>query len=483
MILNLDSNSNEMLYLRIYNLIKEDILNGTLAEGTKLPSLRKLAENNNISVTTVESAYEQLLVEGYIESRPKSGYYVANISDNREMFYAHELGGIANGSAIDGTDISSMNACDSANSAAAGNSKRKIAAQERPVIYDAEAFDWSKWKKCMNRVFNECTHLLQTEADVKGEPALRQEVASYLYQSRGVKCSPEQIVIGAGSQQMTMMLARLLKDVGVTDAATETPGYGPIRNILREEGLPVTEIPVKDNGIEIEQLPQGRRTLVYVNPSNQFPTGSVMPVGRRYELIKWAIDNDSYILEDDYDAEFRYRGKPIPAMQGLDTNGRVIYFGSFSSTLYAAIKISYVVLPQELVDVFDRNRTLYSQTCSKAEQLCLAFYMDSGCFYRHIKKLRRLYASKLAIAMNLFADTGDILEAVDSHSGIALMLRIHSKRPAAELCHIAYNLGLTMYPVDNLCTDTTQVVYFYFYRVPEALLKLLIKQFATKISA
>ena len=415
MILNLDSNSSEMLYLRIYNLIKEDILNGTLAEGTKLPSLRKLADNNNISVTTVESAYEQLLVEGYIESRPKSGYYVANISDNREMIGVREQSGSAEINGI---------------SSASNNSKRNIVAQERPVIYDAEAFDWSKWKKCMNRVFNECTHLLQTEADVKGEPALRQEVASYLYQSRGVKCSPEQIVIGAGSQQMTMMLARLLKEVGVTDAATETPGYGPMRNILREEGLPVTEIPVKDNGIEIERLPQGRSTLVYVNPSNQFPTGSVMPVGRRYELIKWAIDNDSYILEDDYDAEFRYRGKPIPAMQGLDTNGRVIYFGSFSSTLYAAIKISYVVLPQKLVEVFDKNRALYSQTCSKAEQLCLAFYMNSGCFYRHIKKLRRLYASKLAVAMNLFADAGDILEAVDSHSGIALMLRIHSKRSA-----------------------------------------------------
>ena len=461
MILNLDAKSGDMLYLQIYNTIKTDILNGTLEEGTKLPSLRKLADNNDISVTTVESAYEQLLVEGYIESRPKSGYYVASTVGMEE--FAH--------SAVGDRDEASQ-----------APSKRSIAAQERPAIYDAETFDWSKWKKCMNKVFNECAHLLQTEADVKGEPALRQEIAGYLYQSRGVKCSPEQIIIGAGSQQLAMTLARLLKEIGVENAATETPGYGPIRNIFRSEGMPVIEVPMQENGIEIEKLPTEEKTLVYVNPSNQFPTGSVMPVGRRYELIKWAVDNDSYILEDDYDAEFRYRGKPIPAMQGLDSNGRVIYFSSFSSTLYAAIKISYMVLPEELVAVFDSHREMYSQTCSKAEQLCLAFYMESGCFYRHIKKLRRLYAAKLAATMDLLEDASDILEPVDSQSGIAVMLRIHSERPAAEICHIAYNLGLTMYPVDDLCNEEVKVIYFYFYRVPETLLKLLIKQFIAKIS-
>ena len=461
MILNLDSNSGDMLYLQIYNTIKADILNGTLEEGTKLPSLRKLADNNGISVTTVESAYEQLLVEGYIESRPKSGYYVAS-TVGMEKYVS---------SATSGQDIRPEQSY-----------RKSIVAQERPAIYDTETFDWSKWKKCMNKVFNECAHLLQTEADVKGEPSLRQEVAGYLYQSRGVKCSPEQIVIGAGSQQLAMTLAKLLKEIDVENAATETPGYGPIRNIFRAEGMPVIEVPMQENGIEIEKLPTDVKTLVYVNPSNQFPTGSVMPVGRRYELIKWAVDNDSYILEDDYDAEFRYRGKPIPAMQGLDSSGRVIYFGSFSSTLYASIKISYMVLPEELVAVFDSHRNMYSQTCSKAEQLCLAFYMESGCFYRHIKKLRRLYAMKLSATMDLLTDAGDVLEAVDSQSGIAVMLRIHSKRSAAEICHIAYNLGLTMYPVDDLCTEEVKVVYFYFYRVPETLLKLLIRQFIAKIS-
>ena len=459
-ILNLDNSSGENLYLQIYNTLKNDILSGALEEGTKLPSLRKLAEGNDISVTTVESAYEQLLVEGYIESRPKSGYYVADTRGLEGGFGVEEIEDDRDSAPIE-TNI--------------------IAAQEKLAIYDAESFDFAKWKKCMNRVFNECAHLLQTEADAQGEPALRQEIAKYLYQSRGVKCSAEQIVIGAGSQQLTQQLAGILKDVGVQNAATEIPGYGPIREVLRDSGYPVVEIPMKPNGIEIEKLPTGVKTLVYVNPSNQFPSGAVMPVGRRYELIKWANNNDSYILEDDYDAEFRYRGKPIPAMQGLDTTGRVIYLGSFSSTLYAAIKISYMVLPEELVNVFNQNKAHYSQACSKAEQLCLAFYMESGYYYRHIKKLRRLYATKLSVVMDMLSSKGDVLEAVDSKSGIAIMLRIRSSVPAADICHVASNLGLNMYPVDDLCTDEVKVVYFYFYRVPEMLLKLLVKQFVTKI--
>jgi len=463
-VLNLDNSSDKNLYAQIYNALKNDILTGTLEKGTKLPSLRKLAEGNGISVTTVETAYEQLLVEGYIESRPKSGYYVADAINAKSM------------------QSMSLDADDSYEMTALGD-KRSIVGQERPAIYDAESFDFGKWKKCMNRVFNECPHLLQTEADPKGEPSLRQEIAKYLYQSRGVKCTAEQIVIGAGSQQLTRLLSKILREMKIENAASEKPGYGPIREILKEEGFPVTEIPVHENGIEIEKLPEKLKTLVYVSPSNQFPSGAVMPVGRRYELIQWAVDNKSYILEDDYDSELRYRGKPIPAMQGLDNSGRVIYLGSFSSTLFAAIKISYMVLPLEMMELAKKHLEKYSQSCSKAEQLCLAFYMESGSYYRHIKKLRRMYASKLAVTMDMLSKNGEgVLEPVDSQSGIAIMLKIHSTRPANEICAIAYKLGLTMNPVNDLCSDELQVVYFYFYRVPEALLKLLIKQFVSKIN-
>ena len=467
LILNLDNSSGENLYVQIYELLKGEILSGALPKGTKLPSLRKLASENEISVTTVETAYTQLLVEGYIESRPKSGYFVSDgIAES-----AAEIIDDADGP----TGLEDLLPPDTSQA-------RKVAGGEKPMVYDEESFEFSKWKKCMNRVFNEYSHLLQTEADVKGEPALRYEIAKYLYQSRGVKCSPEQILIGAGTQQLTLQLTRILKELGVNNAATETPGYGPVRDVFKDEGFPVTEVPILESGISLEKLPTNLRTIVYVNPSNQFPSGAVMPVGRRYELIKWANDNNSFILEDDYDSELRYFGKPIPAMQGLDNSGRVIYLGSFSSTLFASIKISYIVLPKELMEIFEGMQGRYSQTCSKAEQICLAFYMEAGYYYRHIKKLRRMYAGKLETTISIIEQNGaDKISAEDSKSGIAIKLKIETSMSPEQICQLAKDIGLTMHPVSDLCTDNEQVVLFYFYKVPEALLKLLLKMFVQKI--
>ena len=210
LILNLDNSSSENLYVQIYTILKNDILSGTLAKGTKLPSLRKLAQENEISVTTVETAYTQLLVEGYIESKPKSGYYVRQEIGDAES-------GIIQPEASEEISLQSLLPPDSSHA-------HKLAGNEKQMIYDEESFEFSKWKKCMNRVFNEYSRLLQTEADVKGEPSLRYEIAKYLYQSRGVKCSPDQVIIGAGSQQLTLLLTRILREIGVDNAATETPG-------------------------------------------------------------------------------------------------------------------------------------------------------------------------------------------------------------------------------------------------------------------
>ncbi len=466
LILNLDKELDESLYVQIYNIIKNGIISGNMEKGSKLPSLRKLAEENEISITTVETAYTQLLVEGYVETRPKSGYYVSkDITDS-----AAELSQGAVTERLE--DLLPTNS----------TRAKRIVGADKPMIYDQESFEFSKWKKCMSRVFNEYSNLLQTEADVKGEPALRYEICKYLYQSRGVKCTPEQVVIGAGSQQLTMQLIRILREIGIENAATETPGYGPIREMFKEAGFPITEVPVQDSGIALEKLPVNLRSIVYVNPSNQFPSGAVMPIGRRYELIKWAQDNYSYILEDDYDSELRYFGKPIPALQGFDSSGRVVYLGSFSSTLFASIKISYMVLPQGLVHIFEQNQHRYSQTCSKAEQICLALYMEGGYYSRHIKKLRKMYAAKLQTTIEMISESCEgMVSAIDSKSGIAVMLKVATQLSGGEICQIAKDVGLTMYPVDDLSEDNVKSVYFYFYRVPETLLKILIKQFVQKL--
>ena len=262
----------------------------------------------------------------------------------------------------------------------------------------------------------------------------------------------------------------------------EMPGYAPVRAMFKDEGFSLANIPVRGNGIAIEKLPVNLRSVVYVSPSNQYPSGAVMPVGRRYELLQWAEENDSYIFEDDYDSELRYFGKPVPALQGLDANGHVIYLGSFSATLFASIKISYMVLPEELVEIFDRIKDRYSQTCSKAEQICLALYMEEGYYHRHIKKCRRLNAEKLETALAEVKKNGEgLVTAENSRSGLALMLRCRTVFSAEDLCEIANRVGLKMSPVEDLCTEEEQVLNFYYYRVSKPLLQILIKMFVGNV--
>ena len=310
------------LYIQLYNQIKEEILSHGLAAGDKLPSLRKLSAQLGVSITTTELAYNQLLVEGYIVSRPQSGFYVAEISSLK-------------------SDV------DSSHTPIGAYNIDEYTMKDAPYMYDLSCFDFNKWKKCAAKVFNDYSHLLLFESDPQGEAALRFEIAKYIYSSRGVSASPDQIVIGAGTQQITSHLSRILMKLDVKHVSLESPGYLPVQSMFSDAGFTISHIPVaSQEGIDIGRLPTNIPSAVYVSPSNQFPTGAVMPVGKRYELLKWAEENNSYIIEDDYDSELRYFGKPIPALQGLDENGRVVYLGSFSSTLFPAIKISYMVLPQ-----------------------------------------------------------------------------------------------------------------------------------------
>jgi GntR family transcriptional regulator/MocR family aminotransferase len=435
---DLDDSIKESLYIQIFNAIKEDILDGKLEEGEKLPSLRSLSKDIDVSLTTVDAAYSQLLVEGYINSIPKSGYYVAKIY--RGSNYARNK-------------ISPIK----------GEIKEKI----NSYIYDEESFNFTKWKKCMAKVFNEYSHVLHMESDPQGEFKLRQEIAKYVYTSRGVKCSPEQVVIGAGAQQLTGHLARILRLKEIDNVSTETPGYIPVQNIFKDASFTITKVPIKEDGIVIEKLPTNIKSLVYVSPSNQFPSGAVMPVGRRYELLKWAEENDSYILEDDYDSELRYFGRPIPAMQGLDNKSRVVYLGSFSSTLFSAVKISYVILPKELANIFDKIKGLYSQTCSKSEQLCLAFFMEEGHYYRNIKKCRRLFSQKLTVSVNTIEKYGsDFIELTNKKSGINITLKIKTDKSAKELSEKAKKQGVLLRPIYELSDDYNKVVSLYYNKIP-----------------
>lgn len=440
-ILELNNNSSTPLYVQLYQSIKSDITTGAIKAGERLPSLRSLSQSLGISITTVQLAYNQLLVEGYTVSRPQSGYYVS------QTFHA-------------GPGFSS-----SADISIAKNFSEDK--DDSPYIHDSCCFDFNKWKKCSSAVFNQYADRLLYESDPQGEKILRSEISKYLYSSRGVKCSPKQIVIGAGTQQITGQLCRILDKLEISHVSLESPGYLPVQNMFRDNGFAISHIPVHKDGIDISRLPVNISSAVYVSPSNQFPTGAVMPADRRYQLLEWAKTNDSIIIEDDYDSELRYFGKPVPALQSLDSTDSVVYLGSFSSTLFPAIKISYMVLPPAIIGIFDQIRGRYTQTCSKAEQLTLALFMEKGFYNTGIKKLRNLYSQKLQASLLALSRYGHgKVKAVDTQSGINLILRIRSSKNAEELCSIAKSIGVHMVPVADISDQETSALIFYYNSIP-----------------
>lgn len=463
----LDDSLHTAKYIQLYDALRTAILQGDLRPGEKLPSLRALSRDLGVSVTTTQLAYDQLLVEGYITSRPQSGYYVASLPSVGGGERDEAPGKSAGAEAAHVIDI--------------------YEPEENPFLYDLSCFDFDKWRACMGQVFRSYARLLLFESDPAGEAALRFEIARYLRRARGFSADPAQIVISAGTQQITGHLSRILQKMQVSHVCLEDPGYLPPQSMFSDAGFALSYIPVASDGLAIEALPVNIPSAVYLSPSNQFPTGAIMPIGRRQALLAWARHNGSLILEDDYDSELRYFGRPVPALKGLDTDDRVVYLGSFSSTLFPAIKLSYMVLPARLAAIFGEIKGQYTQTCSKAEQLTLALYMEQGYYETGIRRLRSLYAQKLQVAVGAFRhDGGDFVTPVDTRSGINLTLQVDSQKSAATLSEVAAALKLNVQPLSRVAGRTAgqaepeiRTMIFYYNQVPLDMLETRIRDLLT----
>jgi len=455
----IDEKRNRPYYLQLYDYIKNAIVSGEIAPDEKLPSLRNLEKHLKLSLTTIGLAYNQLSVEGYIYSKPNSGFFASDISFARAV---EETGTLLSGSDC---------------------TEPLFSGTLTPRQYDLSSFDFNKWKKCLNKILAEYPHLLLSAGDPQGEPALRREISKYLYRSRGVTCAPSQIVIGAGTQQITGQLSLLLFKMSIGHVTVEDPCYLPVKNSFRDRGFALNSVAVSKSGIDIQKLPVNIKSAVYVSPSNQFPTGAVMPIGKRYELLEWANRNDSIIIEDDYDSELRYFGKPIPALTGLDANKRVVYLGSFSSTLFPSIKISYMVLPENMAEIFDALKNDYAQTCSKAEQLTLALFMEQGYYLTNIRKLRSLYAQKLQTVLYAIHHYAcDLIIPANTSSGVHMIIDVKSKKSAEALCREAADIGAFVVPV-SVYTDEMRhktSLIFYYNQIPLERMDEMIKNLASK---
>ena len=423
----LDKDQAIPLYEQLYIGIKNTITKKQLGVGTRLPSKRELAEFFNISQTTVELAYAQLLAEGYIMSKPRIGYFVEEIDSLpfREAAPVLPPQQTVNHTTFI-TDFSTA----------------KI---------DEDAFPFTIWRKYAKDVLDTPFKYLPQTGERQGELALRIEIAKYLHQSRGIQCQPEQIVIGSGTEQLLPMILKLLGDDVLF--ALENPGYSPIpRTQLAQLAIPID---VDQDGLIIEQLQQTNANVVYVTPSHQFPTGAVLSANRRTQLLKWATKEENrYIIEDDYDSEFRYIGKPIPALQGLDQHDRVIYLSTFTKSLMPSLRVAYFVLPPTLVYRYQQDFNYYSSTVPRFEQHILANFMKDGHFAKHLNRMRKTYRKKHDKCIDVFTNYYPDITISGDAAGTNMLISFDHEHSELKLQAAAREQSIHIMPLSNYYLTT-----------------------------
>ncbi len=420
----LDGNDRRPLYEQLYRHIRGEIEAGRLAPGTRLPSKRALAAHLKVSVVTVEGAYEQLLAEGYLSAQARRGFFVQAGAQEPPP--------------------------------EPGPAPAAAEAPARPAFrwdfstsgVDTALFPFSTWAKLMREVLSGQEDRLLSAPHPQGVPQLRQAIAGHLYRFRGIRAHPEQIVVGAGSETLIALLVQLLGRQGAY--GVEDPGYGKTHRILTSCGVRVEPIPLDRQGLRVEVLDQRQVRVVHVTPSHHFPLGIIMPAPRRQALLRWAGEApERYIIEDDYDSEFRFSGKPIPALQSLDSGGRVIYLNTFAKTLAPSLRVSYMVLPPALAERWQREFWFYSSTVPSFEQYALARFMEGGHFERHLNRTRTRYKARRE-ALLAAARSSGLLEAgtfSGGDAGLHLLLWMDCRWTEEELVARAARAGVGLSPL------------------------------------
>ena len=396
----LSRDSGFPLFIQVSDLVRQNIVDGQLQQDQRLPPSRSLAIELGVSRTTVVVAYDQLSAEGYIEGRRGSGFYVCPIGQvelNREPSQAVP--------------------------AILSSKSRK---QVHPGFPDLRLFPYRQWARCMSRVARLSPEALVVTDDSFGDIELRQSIARYLHDWRGLQTSAEQILITAGSIDALEICVRTLAGSGQY-VGLENPGYQPLRNIVLGLGMKPVWLGMDDRGVEVPRLKKSQPSpsMTILTPSHQFPLGGAMSPLRRMEFLQWAEQTNSWIIEDDYDSEFRYAGSPIQALAGFDNTGRTIYVGTFSKIFSVGLRLGFLVAPPALVPRFAKTLERFGVKAATASQRALASFMDSGDFYRHIRRVRRIYGERRKFLLSLLQQKlGDIVEFEDQAAGMQLLARL-----------------------------------------------------------
>ncbi|GAB4276343.1 MAG: PLP-dependent aminotransferase family protein [Candidatus Rifleibacteriota bacterium] len=426
----LDRNSKQPLYDQLYAYIKAEILKGSLPYGTRLPSKNKLKAMLNLSQTTVETAYEQLVAEGYVKSEPRRGFFV---QAKEELAYHRQ------------------------SIKARPNSIRKQAQDNHvydfyPGLIDTSLFPYRVWRRLYRDAICEENRDLLLLGDSPGDFDLREQIRIYLYQSRGVICDTGQIVIGAGIEQLLPQIVALLDEKAVF--GVENPGYPLSRNVFRGLKREFRQIDVDSEGAEVKQITGSNISVMYVTPSHQFPMGCIMSANRRMQLLNWAHSTpDRYIIEDDYDGEFRYSGRKIPSLHSLGKGETVIYLSTFSKSLIPSLRIGFMVLPPKLAEKYRKEFSHYASCVSRIDQYVLTRFMSEGYFEKHLNRMRTIYRKKLEIVMDTLKSTGNKIIVSGEKAGLHLLLTFPEYASEKELIAKANERKIKVCGLANFYSD------------------------------
>ncbi|MEK9198511.1 PLP-dependent aminotransferase family protein [Ureibacillus sp. 179-F W5.1 NHS] len=414
------NDESKALYIQLYEYLKLEIKSGRLKVGEKLPSIRSLAFELKVSKQTIDSAYQQLLAEGYVESRPRSGLFLLPMEEISQTITAPHSSRIT-------TDF-----------------KSKFLVDFYYGAIDKTKFPLKTWKRCISDALESSLNEVYFYGDRQGDIILREEIRKYVSKARGIQCSTEQIFICSGTQQSINLISQIL-ELHDQQVAIENPGYSEVRSVLEKYNCQLTPISLEEDGISIEELQKSKAKAVYVTPSHQFPLGMVLPINKRLKLLTWAKEHSSFIVEDDYDSEFRYIGQLIPSLKSLDEFDRVIYCGTFSKNFLPAARCSYIILPENLVSKGENTIEQSSQSCSPIIQRALAIFMREGFFEKHVRRMKVAYQAKhkaLIEAVNNYI--GENVEIIGQKAGLHILLHLKGSTPE-EVIQQASKEGIRIY--------------------------------------
>ena len=465
---DLEKRGEKPLYEYLYYCIREDILQGNLKAGERLPSKREMAGSHGIALITVENAYAQLIIEGYVTAKEKRGYFVNRVAlaasqgapespttpGRQGAAAASEMPGRQNTREIPATHsrqgVTTTLPPLTRQGTAAASASPSTWIDLSSSNLRRDAFPFATWTRLMRRIMEDREEAFLRKPESAGVPELREAISEYLRKAKGLSVTPDRIVVGPGTEYLHHLILQLVGPGRIV--AVEDPGYKKVGQIYEAHGLKCLHVPVDENGLIAERLVGSNAKLVHLSPSHHFPTGCVMPIGRRRSLLAWAQAEGAYLVEDDYDSEFRFDGRPVPTLASLNDEV-VIYMNTFTKTLAPSIRIAFMVLPTPLLQRFQEKLFFYSGAVSSFEQYTLAAFLKEGYYERHVNRMRNYYRqqrTKILQALSL-SPLSERVTLEEHGAGLHFILKVRGIRDDEKWLARLAREGIRLSPVSAYC--------------------------------